>query len=636
MRLDPDFVQELIFGPPGSTRFTQDSPVLPDVWHAYGRSPTEAVDLLLAPHIKASAGKVGAAVRERLIKDRKGHKAGPSPRAVYNQFHVVAPCFFDELVRLILPMTHWWPRHVGARRKDFLKELRSPTQRRSFAAVLEDAYHGNYKKSTDLTPELLWVANIVGALGWAQKNQQSDGDDVETGSDGELQLRRPTFVEIAESVVGLFKKCLESQEGFERCVWSVNQNREVEPCISRSVPAVKADAGRHLFDISCKDIVWAVLDTGIDARHDAFVDLEKWREAGGAAMTEAQQADWTKARKETWWETSRVARTYDFTRIRHLLDPDALHPDNEQLPESLRTLLKEHGETLEDDLEDLRLHLLKGRQVDWGLLEPFLRVPHDELYPQPTNGHGTHVGGILGGADPKKVDQGMCPDIRLYDIRVLGDGGSEFSLISALQFISWLNGHRDYLVVHGANMSLSIRHEVQSYACGATPVCEEADRLVASGVVVVAAAGNQGHQTFRTLKGRQEGFLTVSITDPGNADRVITVGATHRFSPHTYGVSYFSSRGPTGDGRAKPDLVAPGEKVRSAELDNEWGRRDGTSMSAPHVSGAAALLMARHTELMGRSRRIKEILCDTATDLGRERYFQGHGMVDVLRALQSV
>ena len=63
---------------------------------------------------------------------------------------------------------------------------------------------------------------------------------------------------------------------------------------------------------------------------------------------------------------------------------------------------------------------------------------------------------------------------------------------------------------------------------------------------------------------------------------------------------------------------------------------DGTSMAAPHVSGAAALLMARHRELVGQPARVKQILCDTATDLGRERYFQGAGMLDVLRALQSV
>jgi subtilisin family serine protease len=117
---------------------------------------------------------------------------------------------------------------------------------------------------------------------------------------------------------------------------------------------------------------------------------------------------------------------------------------------------------------------------------------------------------------------------------------------------------------------------------------------------------------------------------------VITVGATHRYSPHLYGVSFFSSRGPTGDGRMKPDLVAPGERIHAPFRDGGWGDLDGTSMAAPHVSGAAAMLMARYSELVGVPRRIKQVLCESATDLGRERSFQGHGMLDVLRAFQSI
>jgi hypothetical protein len=237
----------------------------------------------------------------------------------------------------------------------------------------------------------------------------------------------------------------------------------------------------------------------------------------------------------------------------------------------------------------------------------------------------------------------MCPDISLYDFRVLGPSieDAEFAIIAALQFIRYLNDRDIFLTIHGANLSLSIPHDVRNFACGRTPICDECEQLVSSGVVVVAAAGNHGYKSFETKDGFYDSYAAFSITDPGNADRVLTVGATHRFWPHTYGVSFFSSRGPTGDGRAKPDLVAPGEKIRAPvpgnyELGGNWGDLDGTSMAAPHVSGAAAMLMARYQELIGQPDRIKRILCESATDLGRERSFQGNGMLDVLRAFQSI
>ena len=117
---------------------------------------------------------------------------------------------------------------------------------------------------------------------------------------------------------------------------------------------------------------------------------------------------------------------------------------------------------------------------------------------------------------------------------------------------------------------------------------------------------------------------------------MITVGATHRHEPHAYGISYFSSRGPTARRADEARSGRAGRADREHACPNERdGPLDGTSQAAPHVSAAAAMLMARYPELNREPRRIKQILCESATDLGRERVFQGHGLLDILRALQS-
>ena len=139
-------------------------------------------------------------------------------------------------------------------------------------------------------------------------------------------------------------------------------------------------------------------------------------------------------------------------------------------------------------------------------------------------------------------------------------------------------------------------------------------------------------------------FFRETINDPGNADLAITVGSTHRDSPYTYGVSYFSSKGPTGDGRMKPDLVAPGERILSCcssvkvgvSGTNTYVEDSGTSMAAPHVSGVIAAFMSIRREYIGNPEKIKELFLSTASDLGRNAYFQGKGLVDLMRAIQSV
>src|SRR5207237_2926744 len=112
-------------------------------------------------------------------------------------------------------------------------------------------------------------------------------------------------------------------------------------------------------------------------------------------------------------------------------------------------------------------------------------------------------------------------------------------------------------------VSLGFEFKAQWVASGQRRICVEVGRLVRAGVVVVVAAGSTGYGVLRALPRDTNTGLSLTINDPGNASLAITVGSTHRDSPHTYGVSFFSSKGPTGDGRLKPDLVAPGERITS-------------------------------------------------------------------------
>jgi serine protease AprX len=95
----------------------------------------------------------------------------------------------------------------------------------------------------------------------------------------------------------------------------------------------------------------------------------------------------------------------------------------------------------------------------------------------------------------------------------------------------------------------------------------------------------------------------------------------------------------------KPDLVAPGEKVVSCSLHwndaaqdkrYEYEEKSGTSMAAPHVSGAIAAFLSIHKEYRGDPFTVKDIFLKSATDLKRQPGFQGAGLVDLMRAIMSV
>src|SRR6266540_494191 len=297
------------------------------------------------------------------------------------------------------------------------------------------------------------------------------------------------------------------------------------------------------------------------------------------------------------------------------------------------------------------------------------------------NGHGTHVSGIIAGERISSVTprarrqaralvrnrneqdkitynvvklraiSGMAPKCKLVNLRVLdikGEGNVS-NLIAAIGKIQELNGYGRRLLIHGVNISVGNDFDPEWFACGQSPLCVEVNRLVSSGVVVVVAAGNSGYGSLQSaFTGVISAGMALTVNDPGNAEQAITVGSTHRDMPHVYGVSYFSSKGPTGDGRAKPDLVAPGEKIiscaagrarariKKAVGDCEYIEDSGTSMAAPHVSGVIAAFLSVRREFIGQPEKLKQVFLSTATDLKREKYFQGYGLVDLMRAIQSV
>ncbi|MEQ1730678.1 MAG: S8 family peptidase, partial [Vicinamibacterales bacterium] len=227
-------------------------------------------------------------------------------------------------------------------------------------------------------------------------------------------------------------------------------------------------------------------------------------------------------------------------------------------------------------------------------------------------GHGTHVGALIAGGAGTGADTasylGVAPAARLINLRVLnGQGAGRASDVIAA--IDWAIEHRAAYNIRIINLSLGAP-VMQSYRDD--PLCEAVERAASAGLVVVAAAGNYGVT--------QEGALVFgSVTSPGNAPAALTVGAvdmhaTAKRSDDT--VAKYSSKGPTlFDLVIKPDLVAPGSRLVSAEATDSYLSRQyperhvagagadaymalsGTSMAAGVTSGAVALLLDERPRL---------------------------------------
>ncbi len=211
-------------------------------------------------------------------------------------------------------------------------------------------------------------------------------------------------------------------------------------------------------------------------------------------------------------------------------------------------------------------------------------------------GHGTHVAGIIAGNGSASAGgrTAVAPGAGLINVKVSGSNGSG-TISDLIEGLQWINDNRTTYNIRVVNISLNSTVP-ESYHT--SPLSAAVEILWFNGIVVVVSAGNNGL-----------GLGPVTLYPPANDPFVITVGAVDdKGTPNKSDdvIPAFSAYGITADGFAKPDLVAPGRNIISLlastsaavynahpthRVDNYYFRMSGTSMAAPMVAGAVALLL---------------------------------------------
>jgi hypothetical protein len=235
-------------------------------------------------------------------------------------------------------------------------------------------------------------------------------------------------------------------------------------------------------------------------------------------------------------------------------------------------------------------------------------------------GHGTHVASIVAGTGEASggANRGIAFGAKLLNGRVLDSRGSGQE--------SWIIDAMEWAAAQGAdviNMSLGVRGD---YTDGTDPGSLAVDSISERyDTLVVVAAGNDGEHGETT------------VTTPGTAQSALTVGAINQWG----GIATFSSRGPRfGDAGVKPDVTAPGEEILAARAAGTspdappgelYVNNGGTSMAAPAVAGAAAILKSARPDLDGEA--LKSLLMGTAVPTYGDIWREGAGKIQIPSAL---
>lgn len=263
---------------------------------------------------------------------------------------------------------------------------------------------------------------------------------------------------------------------------------------------------------------------------------------------------------------------------------------------------------------------LKGRIVAFGDMLYGKKRMYDD------NSHGTHVAGIIAGSGglSSGLYAGIAPASQIVAAKVLDQKG-EGKIRFLIEGIKAILRNRDKWQIRIVNISIgTLPHQGDEEEM---ELMRWVDRLWDEGLVVVTAAGNFGPRSGTvTIPGISKKVITVGASDDGNQkDRYGKVGTN------------YSGRGPTSECVCKPDLVAPGSYIRScngfSQKKNQkaYSVKSGTSMSAPVVSGAVALLLSKYPDM--KNVEVKLRLLMSADDMGKDPNIQGRGLLNIEKLL---
>lgn len=234
-----------------------------------------------------------------------------------------------------------------------------------------------------------------------------------------------------------------------------------------------------------------------------------------------------------------------------------------------------------------------GKVIGWKDFINGRTTPYDD------NGHGTHCASIAAGEGGANATyRGVAHGAALVGVKVLNSAGSG-STSTIIAGIDWVVQNRANYNIKVLSISLgssgsSNGQDALSLAC---------NNAVDNGIVTVVAAGNSGPARY-------------TIGSPAAAEKVITVGAMADCGEKGFYLASFSGRGPTADGRTKPDVCGPGVNITAAKRGtrNQYVTYSGTSMATPFIAGVAVLMLDANINLT--PTQVKDILSNTSQDWG--------------------